>query len=78
MNLHDCERMIGEAQDEFKEIVHYVLTEAQGQKLHEVERGLLQRLLALGLTLLRLFLAQRGTGRIGERVQTADGTVPRR
>jgi len=75
MTLHNRERMIGEAQEEFKGIVHYVLTEAQGQELHEVERGLLQRLLALGLTLLKLFLAQRGTGYLGEKARTPDGRV---
>ena len=56
-------------------MVSFVRGEAQGLELHEVERGLFQRVLGLGLTLLRLFLAEKGTGRDGDEIPLDDGTV---
>jgi hypothetical protein len=59
----NCARQ-SEARDKFEQLLSYVRGEAKGQEIHEVERGLFVRLLALGLVLLRLVLEQRGTGRL--------------
>jgi hypothetical protein len=64
-----------EARDGFEKLLAYVRGEAQNEELHVVERGLFVRLLALGLTLLRLFLAEKGTGKLSTgKVVTREGT----
>jgi hypothetical protein len=49
-----------------------------GTAAHEVERGLFERLLALGSTLFRAFLTLVGPGDFGETVTLDDGRVVRR
>jgi hypothetical protein len=64
-----------EARDGFEKLLAYVRGEAQGEELHAVERGLFVRLLSLGLALLRIFLSEKGTGRVSTaKVVTRDGT----
>jgi len=63
-----------ETRDAFEALLRFVRTDAQGLQLHEVERGVFFRLLQLGLTLLRVFLAHKGTGEVvGGRTTTPDG-----
>ncbi|MGH9892364.1 MAG: ISKra4 family transposase [bacterium] len=63
-----------EARGAFEALLRFVRTDAQGLQLHEVERGVFARLLQLGLALLRVFLAQKGTGRVaGPRAVTPGG-----
>jgi hypothetical protein len=64
-----------EARDVFEKLLTYVGGEAREQELHEVERGVFVRLLSLGLLLLRLFLAEKGTGKLATgSVTTREGT----
>jgi hypothetical protein len=64
-----------EARDGFEKLLVYVRGEAQSEELHAVERGLFVRLLSLGLTLLKMFLAEKGTGKLASgRVVTREGT----
>lgn len=64
-----------EARDKFEQLLGYVHGEAKSQQLHEVERGIFVRLLELGLVLLRVFLAGKGTGKLAEgKVVTREGT----
>lgn len=55
-----------QARDTFEKLLSYVVGNAEREELHEVERGIFVRLLELGLMLLRLFLAQKGTGKLSE------------
>jgi hypothetical protein len=75
--LHDVEAQSAEeaeAHGDFDKLLAYVRGDAQGEDLHAVERGIFVRLLALGLKLLRLFLAEKGRGRVaGGRVVTREG-----
>ena len=58
------------------ELLTYVRTAAtQGTAVHEVERGLWQRLLHLGRTTLGHFFALQGTGDLGDTVTLPDGQV---
>jgi len=66
--LNELERALAlevEAKDELLCILEWNRENAQDLDLHEVERGLYRRLLALGGTLLRCHLAKRGTGKTG-------------
>lgn len=73
MTIYNHEKMILEAQAEFKGILDYVQGEAQEQQLHEVERGIFRRLLLLGLKLLQLFFTVRGTGYRGKAIKNREG-----
>ena len=63
-------------QDLVGELLAYVHTAAtQGAAVHEVERGIWQRLLQLGRTTLGHFFALQGTGDLGESVTLANSQV---
>ena len=77
-NLHDTERdLLAEkaSRDKFEVMLDFVRGEAQEMELHEVERGLFQRLLDLGRSMLELALTEKGTGReeAGSMVTTPAG-----
>jgi hypothetical protein len=64
-----------EARESFEKLLAYVRGDAQREELHAVERGLFVRLLSLGLTLLQLFLAEKGDGKLScGKVVTREGT----
>jgi len=74
-SLDDFERTVSEedARRQLDEIISFVRGEAQELEIHAVERHLFQRLLLLGLVLLRLFLAKRGVGRARDAVTSLAG-----
>src|SRR6476469_8621189 len=49
-----------------------------GSRIDQLERELMRRLLALGLNLLQLFIAEHGDGDLGEEVAAEDGHTLRR
>ena len=67
------------AHEELRGLIAYV-QEATGrdERIDQVERGLMGRLLALGLTLLESFVALQGDGDRGPEVETDSGRVLRR
>lgn len=54
------EQLIAQAKKQFDDIFSYVQGQAQGQQLNEVEKGIFYSLLKLGMTLLLVFLQQKG------------------
>ena len=73
------EQAILNAQVELQDLVAFVEQAArQGERIDRVERGLMKRLLALGLTLLHAFIAQHGDGDVGPTVSDNDGHTFRR
>lgn len=74
--LHELERgdaLELQAHGELRDLIAYAVGEAQGQELHEVEREVFARVLALGRTLVKRVLAEKGTGKTGATVTLADG-----
>lgn len=66
--LNELERATAlevEAKDQLEHLLEWNRQDAQSLDLHEVERGLFKRLIALGLTLLLCHLARRGIGKAG-------------
>src|SRR3954454_1729847 len=49
-----------------------------GSRIDQVEREVMRRLLALGMNLLQLFIAEHGSGDLGEELPAADGHTLRR
>jgi hypothetical protein len=73
------EQAILNAQVELQDLVAFVAQAAQqGERIDMVERGLMKRLLALGLTLLHAFVAQHGEGDVGPTISEDDGHTIRR
>lgn len=56
------EQLIAQAKKQFDNILTYIQGAAQDQPLREVEKGIFQAILRLGLALLLIFLKQKGTG----------------
>lgn len=71
------EAKILEAKEEFNGILEFVLTEAMGSEIHEVEREMFRRLLRLGRSLLEVFLCSAGTGKEGPVIELPDGSILR-
>ena len=67
-----------EAKDELERLLQWNRRDAQSLDLHEVERGLFKRLIALGLTLLLCHLAKRGIGKAGGEVLRDGVPLPTR
>lgn len=56
---------ISNARNDFEKILFFVTRDADDRQLHEVERGIFQRLLTLGASLLQVFLITLGMGDVG-------------
>jgi hypothetical protein len=65
--LHEAERLAAletESRSKLESLLEFLRTGAQQSELHEVEREVLTQLLGLGRTLLQVFLATKGTGKV--------------
>lgn len=73
------EQAVLKAQQQFDALRDFVRHAAdEGQRIDTVERGLIQRSLAQGHTLLSTFVAVQGDGDLGPQAETAEGQVVRR
>jgi hypothetical protein len=67
------------AQTDLQDLVIFARRAAtEGLRIDRVERELMRRLLALGLNLLQLFIAEHGDGDLGDTIPADDGHVLRR
>ena len=70
------EQALLKAQADLQDLVSFARQAADdGSRIDQVERELMRRLLALGLNLLQLFIAEHGGGDLGEEVADEDGRV---
>ena len=73
------EQALLKAQADLQDLVAFAGQAADnGTRIDRVERELMRRLLALGLTLLQLFIAEHGDGDLGEELPADDGHTHRR
>jgi hypothetical protein len=73
------EQALLKAQVDLQDLVTFARQAADnGTRIDQVERELMRRLLALGLTLLQLFIAEHGDGDLGEELPSDDGHTTRR
>jgi hypothetical protein len=73
------EQALLKAQADLQDLVTFARRAADdGSRIDQVERELMRRLLALGLTLLQLFIAEPGDGDLGEELPAEDGHTLRR
>lgn len=71
------EAKILEAREEFNGILEFVLSDAIGSEIHQVEQEIFRRLLRLGRRLLEVFLLSSGTGKEGPVIERPDGSLMR-
>lgn len=73
------EESLLKAQVDLQDLVAFARQAAvDGSRIDQVERGLMRRLLALGLKLLQLFIAEHGDGDLGDEIPADDGRTLRR
>src|SRR5947209_20437608 len=73
------EQALLKTQADLQDLVTFARRAADdGSRIDQVERELMRRLLALGLNLLQLFIAEHGDGDLGEEIPVEDGHALRR
>jgi hypothetical protein len=73
------EQALLKAQADLQDLITFARRAADvGSRIDQVERELMRRLLAVGLTLLQLFIAEHGDGDLGEELPAEDGHTLRR
>lgn len=77
-NKTNLQKAIHETRKEFEGILTLVTQDSGGKQIHEVERGIFQRLLALGALLLQVFLMGLNGGDVGLIHTSVDGVVRKR
>jgi len=78
VEAYDAELTAAEARDDLETIIAFVEGKAERLEAHEMERGIFSRMLALGLTLMKLYFARRGTGDVGAAIIETGGKVLKR
>jgi hypothetical protein len=66
MTAYDAEKSIAEGQGFFESLIQFVRGEATHLEAHEIERGIFERILPIGLAAMKLYFAEKGTGDHGE------------
>jgi hypothetical protein len=70
------EQALLKGRDQFEQLVAMIAQAADdGQRIDTLERGLMQQLLALGHTLLGLFISHHGDGDLGPDAQGSQGRI---
>jgi len=78
MSILTQEQLLLNAQEQFDTLKESILDHSQQQtRIDQVERSLFAKLLTLGLTLLKAFVAGAGMGNEGKQVSQGDGTLHR-
>lgn len=75
MGAFDVEASIREGEDALQALLSFVQEQAGQLEAHDVEQGIFKRLMPLGLAAVRLYFAERGTGKVGPAVEREDGGV---
>lgn len=73
MGTNTDSSLLLQAKEKFNGILEYVMGDAQGEQIHEVERNLFVSLLQLGKVLLELFIERKGDGNVGAAHRDGEG-----
>ena len=75
MEAYEVEASIAEGEQALQALLSFVQEKAGELEAHEAEKGILKRLMPLGLAAMRVYFAERGTGEVGPGVEREDGVV---
>src|SRR4029453_12323416 len=75
MEALDVETSIAEGEQALQALITCVRENAGQLEAHEAEKGIVKRLLSMGLAAMQRYFAQRGTGDVGPAITRADGVL---
>lgn len=75
MDAYETESSIAEGLDELERLFEHVRKNAKRMEAHEVEEVIFKRLMPIGLSAMKVFFAERGTGDVGREIRREDGVI---
>lgn len=78
MPAYSMEQMLLEGQAEVKELFEFVKDSAETMDAYAMEQRIFFRILAIGLSAMKGYFAEKGTGDVGRFLELEDGTVLKR
>ena len=74
MSAYSIEEMLLEGQMEIKELFEFVRNNAEAMDAYSMEQGIFSRIMSIGLSAMKGYFAEKGTGDVGDVLKLADGT----
>jgi len=75
MSAYSIEEMLLEGQMEVKELFEFVMNNAEAMDAYSMEQRIFSRILGIGLSAMKGYFAEKGTGDIGNVLELEDGTI---
>jgi len=75
MEAYNAECCAGEIRNGAEEIITFVENKAKKSEAHEIERGVFSLILAIGISAMKLYFAERGTGDVGDAIIETGGRL---
>ena len=75
MKALSIEQSIFEGKQEVKKLFHFVNEHAAESTAYEMEQAIFVRVMRIGLSAMKCYFAQKGTGDVGETIPSPDGGV---
>ena len=75
MSAYSIEEMILEGQMEVKELFEFVTNNAEAMDAYSMEQGIFSRIMGIGLSAMKGYFAEKGTGDVGDVLELEDGTT---
>ncbi|MCP4460417.1 MAG: ISKra4 family transposase, partial [Cytophagales bacterium] len=75
MSPYSIEEMVLEGQMEVKELFEFVKNNAEAMDAYSMEQNIFDRVMGIGLTAMKGYFAEKGTGDIGDVLELEGGTI---
>ena len=75
MSAYSIEEMLLEGQMEVKELFEFVKNNADAMDAYSMEQGIFSRILGIGVSAMKGYFAEKGTGDVGDALELEDGTT---
>jgi len=75
MPAYSMEEMLLEGQMEVKELFEFVTNNAEAMDAYTMEQSIFSRIMAIGLSAMKGYFVEKGTGDVGDVLELQDGTV---
>ena len=76
MPAYSTEQMLLEGQGKVKELFEFVINNADAMDAYSTEKAIFSRLMDIGLSAMKAYFAEKGTGDIGDVLPLENGTTP--
>jgi hypothetical protein len=75
MSAYSIEEMLLEGQMEVKELFEFVMNNAEAMDAYSMEQGIFSQIMGIGLSAMKGYFAEKGTGDVGDVLELEDGTT---